>query len=155
MKTRFAWTIALTLAQALPWVDPGPQAYASETGALSVKQPEGAIAGEWTAEEKDGRIRFIKAQDGTYTGVTTWAAEPRKDSNNPDPKLRDRSTVGIVIIWHLRYEDGEYVDGYCYNPNDGRTYRFKAEVLGPETLKIRGYLAIPLLGQTQHWTRYH
>ncbi len=47
------------------------------------------------------------------------------------------------------------MDGYCYSPNDGNTYRFKAEVLGPETMKIRGYLAIPLLGQTQHWTRYH
>jgi len=34
--------------------------------------------------------------------------------NNPNPKLRARSTVGIVIFWKLKFDDGEYVDGYVY-----------------------------------------
>jgi|HubBroStandDraft_6_1064221.scaffolds.fasta_scaffold118210_2 uncharacterized protein (DUF2147 family) len=157
MKTSYAITITITGALLLgpsTIAHPAPE-FAPETGALGVKESEDAIVGEWIPEEKDGRIRFVKAPDGTYTGISSWGAHPRKDSNNPDPKLRDRSTIGIVIIWNLKYEDGEYVDGYCYNPNDGKTYRMKTQLLGPDTLKVRGYLAIPLLGQTQQWTRYH
>jgi uncharacterized protein (DUF2147 family) len=91
-----------------------------------------------------------RAQD-----VESWSADPRKDVHNKDPKLRDRPVVGIVLMWHLRYEDGEYVDGYVYNPEDGSTYRMKAEVLSPESLKIRGYLGISLLGQSKTWSRFH
>jgi uncharacterized protein (DUF2147 family) len=155
MKTRVALAIAITLLPGLAWVDPVAPAFASRMGAASVKQPESALLGEWIPESKDGRIKFEKAPDGTYMGIVSWAAAPKKDANNPDPKLRDRTTLGVIIIWHLQYDGDEYVGGYCYNPNDGRTYRMKVELLGADTLKVRGYLAIPLLGQTQEWTRYH
>ncbi len=155
MKTRYTIAVTAALLQGLPVLSHPATAFASEPGALDAKPADDSIVGEWIPEEKDGRIRFVKAADGTFMGIASWAAHPKKDSNNPDPKLRDRSTVGLVIIWNLKYEDGKYVDGYCYNPNDGNTYRMKAELLDVETLKVRGYLAIPLLGQTQQWTRYH
>jgi uncharacterized protein (DUF2147 family) len=126
--------------------------------ALAVKQPPESILGEWCTQKEEGRppgrIQFVRAQDGTYTGIVAWSADPKKDVNNKDPKLRDRPLVGIVLIWHLAYDDGEYVGGYVYNPEDGGTYRMKAEVLGPESLKIRGYLGIALFGQSKIWTRY-
>jgi uncharacterized protein (DUF2147 family) len=129
-------------------------ARASDTVAVDGKMPPEAILGEWLTEGKDGRIRFTKSADGTYTGVLTWSAKPAKDSKNPDPKLRGRSIVGIVLMWHLSYKDGEYEDGYCYNPQDGNTYRMSAHVQSATNMSIHGYLAIPLFGQTQRWTRY-
>ena len=54
-----------------------------------------------------------------FFGVLGWVivewirdGKPTLDVNNPKPELRNRSTLGIVIIWKLKYEDGEYVDGY-------------------------------------------
>jgi uncharacterized protein (DUF2147 family) len=88
-------------------------------------------------------------------GVLTWGNRPHKDTHNKDPKLRDRSVIGIVLLWHLRYEDGQYVDGYVYNPEDGDTYRMKATVQTADSLEIRGYLGISLFGQSQVWTRVH
>jgi uncharacterized protein (DUF2147 family) len=126
---------------------------------LATKFPAETILGEWTipAEENrpPGRVKFMRAQDGTYMGILTWSADPKKDAHNKDPNLRDRSIVGIVLMWHLRYDDGEYVDGYIYNPEDGGTYRLKAEVLSPESLKVRGYLGISLFGQNRVWSRFH
>jgi uncharacterized protein (DUF2147 family) len=138
---------------------PLPSSSYDETRPLTVKFPPEAIAGEWCTQVEENRpparVKFELAKDGTYTGILSWSSEPRKDGNNKDPKLRDRPLVGIVLIWHLRYEDGQYVDGYVYNPEDGGTYRMKAEVVSPEALNVRGYLGISLFGQTQRWTRYH
>jgi uncharacterized protein (DUF2147 family) len=78
---------------------------------------------------------------------------PATDIHNPDPKLRGRSTVGIVIIWKLAYKDGEYSGGYVYNPRDGKTYRIAAEIIDDSTVKIHAYRLIPLLGQSHIWKR--
>jgi hypothetical protein len=130
-----------------------------EASPLATPFPSEAILGEWctTVEENrpPGRFRFERMKDGTYIGIFSWSSAPKKDVNNKDPKLRDRPLVGSVLIWNLRYEDGEYDGGYIYNPEDGGTYRVKAELLGPEQLKVRGFLGISLFGQNRIWTRYH
>ena len=115
--------------------------------------PPDAIVGEWWTEGKEGRIRFVRSADGTYSGILAGGNDPGTDVNNKDPALRNRPLLGSVLMWHLRPEDGEYVDGYVYNPRNGETYRMKAEVTGKTTLKIRGYLGISLFGQSQTWTR--
>jgi uncharacterized protein (DUF2147 family) len=114
-----------------------------------------SIVGEWWTENKDGRIKFEKHEDGTYRGVLTWGLRPRSDRFNKDPRLRARPLIGMVIMWNLVYADGKYADGYVYNPEDGGTYRMKAWLTTRNSLKLRGYMGISLLGQTQTWTRYH
>jgi uncharacterized protein (DUF2147 family) len=115
--------------------------------------PPDAIIGEWWTEGKEGRIRFVRGADGTYAGILVGGNDPGPDVNNSDPALRKRSLLGTVLLWHLCPEDGEYVDGYVYNPRNGKTYRMKAELTGKTTLKIRGYLGLSLFGQSQTWTR--
>src|SRR5262249_39746819 len=109
--------------------------------------PPDAIVGEWWTEAKQGRIRVVRSPDGTYSGILVGGTDPGADVNNKDPALRKRPLLGTVLIWHLRPDDGEYVDGYVYNPRNGETYRMKAELTGKTTLKVRGYLGIWLLGQ--------
>ena len=128
-------------------------------GPLDVKHSPDSILGEWCTQKEEsrppGRVNFVRATDGTYMGIFSWSSDPKKDIHNKDPKLRDRWLVGTVLMWNLRYDDGEYVDGYVYNPEDGGTYRMKAELVTAELLKLRGYLGISLFGQTKTWTRYH
>jgi len=128
---------------------------------VAASQPSDEVIGDWWTENREGRVRITKDKEGLFRGTTMCCAlknnkdNPDKDLNNPQPNLRSRSTIGIVIIWKLKYENGEYVDGYVYNPRDGKTYRFEAKIIDRETLKIRGYMGIPLLGQSQIWKRAH
>ncbi len=124
-----------------------------------MKYPPEAILGEWSTQKEEnrppGRVKFVRAEDGTYTGILTFSTEPKKDVNNKDPKLRDRWLVGIVLMWHLRYDDGEYARRVRLQPRSGRRdLPMKAEVLSSESLKIRGYLGIALFGQSKTWSRY-
>jgi uncharacterized protein (DUF2147 family) len=160
MSPRSIAAIAVALAGAIgaPSASLADASRPDDAIPLATKFPAETILGEWTtpAEENrpPGRVKFVRAQDGTYLGILSWSADPRKDAHNKDPNLRDRSLVGIVLIWHLRYDDGEYVDGSIYNPEDGGTYRLKAEVLSPDSLKVRGYLGISLFGQNRVWSRF-
>ena len=125
-----------------------------EARAAEARPPVDAILGEWWTENRDARIRFVKHTDGTYRGVVTWALHPRSDRFNKDPKLRERPIVGMVLIWHLVQGDEKYEDGSIYNPEDGGTYRVKAWLTNRNSLQLRGYLGISLLGKTQTWTRH-
>jgi len=117
------------------------------------------LVGEWWTEGNQGRIRFVRAPDGTFRGIRTWCGakqtgdNPVRDIHNPNPKLRARPTIGLTVIWGLVYAGGEYSSGYAYNPRDGKTYRLQAELIASDMLRIRGYLAIPLLGKSQVWKR--
>ena len=121
---------------------------------LATSYPADALLGNWWTEGKEGKMKIVKTKKGRYEVLLlSGKEENKKDVNNPKPELRDRKLKGIVIMWNLKFEDGEYVDGYCYNPRDGNTYRVKMKITGPASLRLRGYLAVPLLGKNQDWTR--
>jgi uncharacterized protein (DUF2147 family) len=134
------------LARAQPAAHSPAQPYESA-------RPSDAILGEWWTEGKEGRFRFVRTPDGTYAGILVGGNDPGLDVNNKDESLRKRPLLGSVLIWNLRPDDGEYVDGFVYNPRNGKTYRIKAELTSKTTLKIRGYLGISLFGQSQTWER--
>lgn len=132
----------------------GAQANPSATSA-----PTDVILGEWWTENNQGRVRITRDRDGTFRGTTTCCVHkndpdnPDIDKFNPKPELRTRPTLGIVIFWKLKFDDGEFVDGYVYNPRDGKTYRIEMKIIDRNTIKIRGYLGISLFGQSQLWKR--
>jgi uncharacterized protein (DUF2147 family) len=154
MRNKAFWMLPL-LAFALAFVQP-------EASAQDKNAKADELIGEWWTENNEGRVQMARYKDGTYRGTTTCCKKDQTDKDNPGsldihnpkPELRNRSTIGIVLIWNLKFEDGEYVDGHVYNPRDGKTYRMKMEVIDKDTIKVRGYMGISLLGQTQTWKRY-
>jgi uncharacterized protein (DUF2147 family) len=147
---------AAALLSLSPAAHAAPPSAEASTGAepLDTTFPVDSLLGSWWSEGKEGLMKIVKTKSGLFEVILQDGKDAdKKDVNNPDPKLRDRKLKGIVIMWHLHFEDGEYTDGYCYNPRDGNTYRVKMKITGPSSLRLRGYLAIPLLGQNQDWTR--
>ena len=91
-------------------------------------------------------------------GRVTWldraAGGPLVDRHNPDPALRRRPVCGIEILRDFRLGAvGEWVGGRVYNPNDGQEWRVTLATAGPDRLRLRGYVLVPLFGQTQVWSR--
>lgn len=119
-----------------------------------------AIIGKWYTTEKDMVTEIFK-KNSKYYGKIIWMQEPndkngnpKRDINNPNENLRDRTIVGIMFIKNFSYDgDNKYLDGVIYNFRDGNDYNAVLTLKDINTLEVRGYLVFYWLGKTVIWTR--
>lgn len=99
--------------------------------------------------------------DGRLCGRILWLLAPRdpqnqlkKDSNNPDPALRERVLCGLTVFWGLQPTASDrWSGGGFYNPNDGKTYNISAHRKSVDVIEARIYDGIPLIGRTKTLVR--
>ncbi len=123
-------------------------------------QDANAILGEWYTEESKAKVE-IYACESSYCGKIVWLKEPKnpdgtnkRDANNPDEDLRSRTIIGTNILTGLQYDgDDEWEDGEIYDPESGKTYSCRLELEDQNTLEVRGFVGLSLLGRSQTWTR--
>jgi len=80
----------------------------------------------------------------------------RMDAHNPDPAKRDTPLCGLMLLGSFKPSKGavgKWEDGWIYNPQSGRTYSSQMRLVGSDTLKVRGYVLIPLFGRNETLTR--
>lgn len=112
------------------------------------------IVGIWLTKDKD-RISVYR-QGGMYFAKPLVDAtdQNKTDIHNPDPALRNRALTQVLILQNFEYaKDGQWTKGRVYDPYNGKTYQSRINMPNPRTLKIRGYIGIPLFGRTEVWTR--
>jgi uncharacterized protein (DUF2147 family) len=116
------------------------------------------VAGPWLTEDGKGVIEIYPCAD-KICGKLAWLAEPNRDGapkvdrNNPDAALRKRPLCGLTMLTGFRrLEANRWDDGLIYSPENGKTYHATLTLDG-NLLKLRGYIGIPLFGETQTWRR--
>jgi uncharacterized protein (DUF2147 family) len=120
----------------------------------------GAVQGTWLSGDGDGLIRIEVTGTNDISGTILGSPQEdpdreETDVHNPDPALRDRKLVGLEILSGFTYEgDWRWSGGTVYDPNSGKTYRCNLKLVDRNTLKLRGYIGISLLGRTDVWTRH-
>jgi uncharacterized protein (DUF2147 family) len=124
------------------------------------------ILGIWTTEKDEAKVEIFPCGE-KICGKIIWLKNPLYtdsregkvgtpfiDHNNPDPALRSRPVLGLQILAGFTAASGNnWVNGTCYDPKSGNTYRGKIHLATPDRLELRGYIGIPLFGRTSVWTR--
>jgi uncharacterized protein (DUF2147 family) len=118
------------------------------------------VFGFWLSENQRAVIEIVPCGESAC-GKTVWLQEPlngdgqpKTDDNNTDEELRGRMLCGVELISNFQnVKPGAWSGGAVYSPRDGKTYAASMELRGDDTLELRGYLLLPLFGQTQVWTR--
>lgn len=115
------------------------------------------VLGKWWNPKKDAIITVYQ-KGSQYFGKISWAENPRKDTQNPDPSLRKKALVGMDIMQNFTWNNSEkeWIDGEIYDPNNGKTYSSLMWLEGNKSdkLKVRGYvMGMTFLGRTETFTR--
>jgi uncharacterized protein (DUF2147 family) len=129
------------------------------TAPLGVRGAAGpSPVGVWKNE--DAKIEIFKdgeKLDGKIAALNekyTEDGQKKTDIHNPDPAKRERPLIGLVVIKGISPDGPSKWDGgTAYDPKTGNTYSVSLEYDGGNTLKVRGYLPVSLIGRTEVWTR--
>lgn len=110
----------------------------------------------------DGRVAVqIFECEGLMCGRIIWLLVPRdpqglldRDRKNPVPALRQRKLCGLTILWGLRPTGANrWVDGWFYNPEDGKAYSVTAQLKSDDVIVARIYVGMPMFGKTKTLAR--
>jgi uncharacterized protein (DUF2147 family) len=147
---RFLATLAVLMLVALA---PAPRGRAADARLASP-------TGLWEPLDSSGKplglIRIFEA-NGLYYG----RIEPSSPADDRTAlctrctgERHNQPIIGLVLLRHLRPENGEYVGGDILDPDTGRIYRCMLRLTdGGHQLIMRGFLGISLLGSSQTWRR--
>jgi uncharacterized protein (DUF2147 family) len=118
------------------------------------------IIGVWlTGGKEPAKIQIYRSGERFY-GKIIWLknptenGKPRVDGNNPDKSKRSTPVIGLMILSGFKFNgDDEWKGGDIYDPESGKTYSSYMYLKSKNTLKVRGYVGVALLGRTETWTR--
>jgi uncharacterized protein (DUF2147 family) len=110
--------------------------------------------GKYWSPEKDAHIEIYKKAN-LYFGKISWAKTPRKDTENPDPALRNRDVVGSEFLIAFKFNGKDtWEKGFIYDARKGNTYKCKMWLDKDGNLNAHGYVGLSLLGKTAtFWKR--
>jgi uncharacterized protein (DUF2147 family) len=128
---------------------------------VSAQTPAPDPIGLWLVEDKHGVIDIERCGADDLCGRIVWftqtprdVGKPPFDGHNPDPALRGRPICGMVMMGSFKPAgERKWDGGWIYDPESGDTYHARMALEADGRLRLRGYVGIPLFGETQLWTR--
>ena len=143
----------MILMRAFRGVLAGTLAFLSVEGAAYAASPALApvgVEGLWLSQDKDG-IFEIKPCGG---GLCVWLVGLDYKDHVPRDVM-GRSECRLMMMTDFVPLDEKKWQGHILDPRTGHTYQARIWNEGAQVLKLRGFvLGVPLLGETQTWTRY-
>jgi uncharacterized protein (DUF2147 family) len=112
------------------------------------------VLGDWVNEKRDAKFNIYK-NGNMYYGKLIWGKGSEiKDVKNPNPDLRNRDIIGLVLLNNFIYDgNGIWKNGTIYDPREGKTYSCKITIKDKTTLLVRGYVGLSLFGRTETWVK--
>jgi uncharacterized protein (DUF2147 family) len=109
------------------------------------------VVGDWLTEGGDGVIQIAPCAQGLcgrIVGITRAPGEPMPVD------FQGKSQCGLLILTADETPiDGAW-RGHITDPRNGTAYQARLRVDAQQRLLMRGFVAVPLLGETQTWPRF-
>ena len=127
---------------------------------LSAARADQGPGGWWLKSDGKGAI-VIAPCGAALCGYVEWLrtpldaqGKPKTDIHNPDAALQSRPLCGLPMMGGMVPDgSGGWQGGWVYDPDVGKTYKAVMHVAPDGTLRLRGYIGLPLLGRSAIMTR--
>ena len=109
--------------------------------------------GQWRVADGTATIRVHRCGAAFCGNIATTITPAGKDIHNPDPRKRNRTVLGIEVLYALRATGPNAWSGYSYNAQDGQTYTITVSLASATSLRVQG--CVPGGGACggETWTR--
>jgi uncharacterized protein (DUF2147 family) len=101
---------------------------------------ESDVLGDWEFPENNSVIRTYRCVKALCIKIITVADRSRRDVYNPDPALRSRPLVGLVIASSFQKKGPTTWRGKLYSTLDGGTYEGTLNLLDKNRFTVVGCL---------------
>jgi uncharacterized protein (DUF2147 family) len=113
--------------------------------------------GVWrTVDDEDGEPKShveIYEQGGKLHGRVLTLLPQGRLCEDCAGQYNNSDLRGVVVLRDMEPNGEEWSGGSITDPKNGRTYRAKMSLDGPNRLRVRGFVGFSLLGRTQVWER--
>jgi uncharacterized protein (DUF2147 family) len=129
------------------------------TGLMLCTSGYAQVTGLWrVVDDKDGiekSIVQIFEQNNMYYGriVQLLPTSKRTHCEKCFGELKGKPLTGMIIMFDLEKTPKGGKNGKVLDPGSGNIYSCSIELVGPDKLKLRGYLGVPSVGKTSYWNR--
>ncbi len=118
------------------------------------------IFGKWNSfDEETNKIEStieVYKKDGKAFAKIISITDPARQTATClecKGKRKNERILGMDILTGLEEDGDEWSGGKILDPKNGKEYKCYIKLLDKNTLKLRGYIGISLLGRTAIWKR--
>jgi len=118
------------------------------------------IFGKWNSfdeetNEIESVIEIYKKDGKAYAKIIEITDPERQNATcfKCKGKRKDQPILGMDILTGLEKDDDEWSGGKILDPKNGKEYKCYIKLKDENTLKLRGYIGISLIGRTAIWKR--
>lgn len=130
-------------------------------GSLSAQSDYGndGILGTWKAVDHDDNMAkaYLKIykKNGRYHAKIVDLLQRPDDTVCPKcpGAKQNQPLVGMTIVDDLKPYKDYWSYGQILDPEDGKTYKCNVYLESRDKIRLRAYVGIPAVGQSQYWYR--
>ena len=123
--------------------------------------PAQTVVGKWKTYDifnrnKEESIVVIDIiDDSLYIKIDQIIPEEHRSDlcTKCDDSRKNQPILGMTILQGATLIEGTWKGATILNAKNGNEYGCHISVVGPDLLKIRGFVGYPIFGKTLYWTR--
>ena len=112
----------------------------------------------WTSDKDGWSVKTAPCDSGLCAYLVDFKLKPTDppgyqpvDEHNPNPARRQDKMCGHIMMGGFQASKSAgttWDGGWIYDPDSGTTYDGKITIVDQNTVKLRGFIGISLLGRT-------
>jgi len=128
-------------------------------GAQQLSPKLQAAVGRWQIVNSDGtpggKVETYLENGKLFGRVTEVrpGRTPRDVCDKCAGEYKNQLILGMVFMRNFHPDGDDWVGGTVVDPENGKEYKGKIWAVGKDSLHMRGFIGISLLGRTESWTR--